>query len=624
MPAARLFLLTIGLIASLQAHAGDSEVAARTIGILSFIGADYPDVVEDGRVLDQVRHREQLLQLQAVSRGLSLLEDRPGRSAINRQVQQLQQAVARRAPATEVQERAGIISDRIAAIYRLPRAPAALPSPARGRRHFNRYCAGCHGLDGRGDSQAQPPVPSLADPVRMANFSLYDIYNLLELGVPGAHQRFGGRGITSADRWAVAVYSARLLANRTPLPAASAAQSWPELVILPGIATTRPVDLPPEAASALIWWRGNPDKIAHLQDPLQKANGLLAMAAEALQQGEPERAYRRLLAAYGQGYLPVAEEMRRRVPSVAARIDEDWRKLRQVVAADASRLETLEAINNLRADLQEIRPLAESYHSGITGPTATVATLRLILRLGLELVLLALALQAVAGTPSHSQVKLLLGLFGAALVAGLVAGALLGESLPPGSTGRAALRGSISLLLLLMFLGSGLWLILWRLRQQMPPQVLPKSRMRVRLTCAAVFLVFFHEVLVIRLLVEDYWQISAGGGRNYIVAGLLFALATLIGLLWYAVHKQRRSSVARMVRWHNVAVLLLAVIFTGHWIKAWQAAGWIPSHGIGLVELPSLGVYPTFEGIGAQLLMALLLAGVAFSWRRPPRRASRC
>lgn len=68
----------------------------------------------------------------------------------------------------------------------------------------------------------------------------------------------------------------------------------------------------------------------------------------------------------------------------------------------------------------------------------------------------------------------------------------------------------------------------------------------------------------------------------------------------------------------NAAILfILAVVFAGHGVAALQEAGWFP---VDLVAMPSfqlLGIYPTLESLGAQLLVVVLVSMIFLRQRQP-------
>jgi high-affinity iron transporter len=62
---------------------------------------------------------------------------------------------------------------------------------------------------------------------------------------------------------------------------------------------------------------------------------------------------------------------------------------------------------------------------------------------------------------------------------------------------------------------------------------------------------------------------------------------------------------------------VLAVVLAGKGIAALQHAGKLPIGPLDLPTIPSLGVYPTWQGVVTQLVLVLvILAAFTFSRRR--------
>ncbi len=60
---------------------------------------------------------------------------------------------------------------------------------------------------------------------------------------------------------------------------------------------------------------------------------------------------------------------------------------------------------------------------------------------------------------------------------------------------------------------------------------------------------------------------------------------------------------------------LLAVVFTGHGIKALQEAGVVVASPVDAIYLPLLGIYPTAETLIAQAAALAIVIG-AYAWTR--------
>ena len=329
---------------------GQEEQAAQASSLLSYIAVDYADSVQKGEVVDENLYRQ---QRRNVARALQLvreLPERPGRSALETGVLELDKAVAERRDAAQVRRRANAVADRLAGLYQIQRSPAEpLPTARAAAPMFQRYCADCHGARGQGGDAA----PALNDPQRMASFSLYDFYNLLDPTATSLHAGIAGGELDGSQRWALAVAVANLAMADQPPPAADLAQRYPALIGLPGLATARPLELPAEAAAALLWWRGHPQHMRALQHPLARADGLLQVAETTYRAGDFASAYHQLMVALRQDYLPLRQQLRERDAPLAAQLEQHWQALREAILADASSAEVIAAFQRLRSALAQ-------------------------------------------------------------------------------------------------------------------------------------------------------------------------------------------------------------------------------------------------------------------------------
>lgn len=361
--------LAISLACTAVAALGQEQQAAQASSLLSYIAVDYADSVQNGEVVDENLYRQ---QRRNVARALQLvreLPERPGRSALETSVLELDKAVAEKRDVAQVRRRANGVADRLAGLYQIQRSPAEpLPAAATAAPLFKRYCAECHGLRGRGGDSA----PALDDPQRMASFSLYDFYNVLDPTVESPHADIAGGELDSSQRWALAVAVANLAATDLTPPAAELAQRYPALIGLPGLATARPLELPADAAGALLWWRGHPQHMRALQHPLARADGLLQVAETTYRAGDFASAYHQLMVALRQDYLPLRQQLRERDAPLAAQLEQHWQSLREAILVDASSAEVIAAFQRLRTALTQaqakLQPVkTQSTHYLVTG-----------------------------------------------------------------------------------------------------------------------------------------------------------------------------------------------------------------------------------------------------------------
>lgn len=334
-------------------------LAARAINLLSFIAADYPDAVAGGSVQDPRLYRQLQRHAGDASTLLLQLPDKPGRAQLVTSLQELSTALEQRAGADNVRRRANAAADRVAALYQLSRSPAEmLPDAAEAETVYRQRCRHCHGA--RGESPGGSG--DLGNRERMAGFSLYDLYNTIDPARDDAHGQAIDGDLSSRQRWALAVLVAGFSAPPAP-PAAALAEQYPALVSLPGLAVTRPAELPPEAAAALTWWRAHPEYTRALQHPLARAAGLLRLAQTSYRGGDIAAAYHQLMLALREGFAPARQELEVRDGPLTTQLDQQWRELRQAILDESPSNEVIEKFQRLQNGVsrahEELQPTAK-------------------------------------------------------------------------------------------------------------------------------------------------------------------------------------------------------------------------------------------------------------------------
>jgi len=132
----------------------------------------------------------------------------------------------------------------------------------------------------------------------------------------------------------------------------------------------------------------------------------------------------------------------------------------------------------------------------------------------------------------------------------------------------------------------------------------------------------FETVLFLQSL-----ELSAG--LRATVEGALLGLAAVAGVAVLTFKLQRKLPYKRMLILTGVLLALVLVVMVGQTIRTIQGAGWLPIHSLD-VELPYwlgtwLGVFPTWETLGGQLLAFAFVIGSYFAAEyvritRPRRR----
>jgi high-affinity iron transporter len=132
------------------------------------------------------------------------------------------------------------------------------------------------------------------------------------------------------------------------------------------------------------------------------------------------------------------------------------------------------------------------------------------------------------------------------------------------------------------------------------------------------FIVVYREVFETILFYAALWTSDNGGT---ILAGALTALVLLAGIAWVMLRYSRKLPITKFFAYSAILIAVLAVVLAGKGVGALQEAGIVPLTLLsGVPRIDMLGIVPTAQAIGAQLLtLAIVLYGFR-SARRPKKR----
>jgi len=112
------------------------------------------------------------------------------------------------------------------------------------------------------------------------------------------------------------------------------------------------------------------------------------------------------------------------------------------------------------------------------------------------------------------------------------------------------------------------------------------------------------------LFYQAMWvQIETGSERSFVL-GILAALALLVVISLLIYKLGVRLPIRQFFQINAILLFLLAVIFTGQGIAALQEAGIVSTSLLNFPRVEILGVYPTAQSLGLQLVVLTLGAGL--------------
>lgn len=630
--------LALGFAGMMAAQAAETRPAQLIVHLLDYVSADYPGFVKDGRVLDEMEYREQLEFSGQVIELLGKLPDNPAKPELSAQARGLRARIEAKAAGEEVTRLANGLRRRIIDAYQLVVAPRRAPDLRAAAVLYAKSCAGCHGVQGRGDGPAakdMDPAPGdFHDAARRSNRSVYGLYNTITLGIKGTPMPAFGM-LTEEERWALAFYVAGFGVD--PVLAARGETQWktdPAVrAAFPGlreVATTTPAEAREKygegGAAALGWLIRKPAALeASRGSPVATSKHLLAQALAAYRRGERDQAQRLAVSAYLDGFELAEASLEAVDRSLRVAIENEMMRLRSLMRSGAAATEIEAQVATLSESL--VRAEKRLGGTGLSPTTAAVSAFLIVFREGLEALLVVAAIIAFLVKAGRREALpwIHAGWIGAlalGLATWFAAAALIEVS---GAT-RELTEGLTTLIAAAILVYVGCWLhtkAYARVWKAFIEQHL-KSALRHGTLWALAgvsFLAVYREAFETVLFYQALWQQAGEGAAGSVLVGFSSGVATLGTVAWTILRYSVRLPIGIFFTASSILLAILAVVFTGHGVKALQEAGVIATSPIDAAGLRALGFYPSMETALAQAAVLLLIVG-AFAWTRAVNRRS--
>lgn len=638
---ANTLLVSLLLQAPAQAQ-GDAAPAVRRLAATATLAAqEYALGVSEGRVVLTAEVEEARLFLVEARRSAEQLPPEWAGAAV-KELEALVALVDRVAPPDEVASRVRRLTSTLSAGLgvSLDDVPGRAPSLARGREVYQAQCAQCHGAAGRGDGPAAAPLnpapANLADLAALREQSPLDFYRRITIGVVGTAMPAYETTLSAEDRWAVALYASTL---RLPAPAGEvppALVSFPATARLSDVAIAKAlgVDLGEEAAAARVASvrRAAPEDqraitLATLADVRRRVDESLRLAATGRHEDASAQAFDAYMAFEG-----VEREVRARNPGLAAELEAAFAALRTRSTGGATAAE----LAGIRATLLGGLERAERTLGDTLSPRSLfVQSFILLLREGLEAILIIGALLTFLAKTgaAHRKRDIHIGV-GAAIGASLVTALAIETVFQVSPARQEVLEGVTMLAASVVLFYVSYWLLSkievarWTdfVRSRVHEAVTSGSALAL---ATAAFLAVYREGFETVLFYKALVVTGTPGQTLVPVVGGMAAGAVALAFAYVAINRFGvRLPLKPFFAITGLFLYYMAFVFAGRGVAELQEGGLLPTTVLPWApRVPALGIYPTAESLGVQLVLALLLL-VALGWTfvlapsRARRRAS--
>lgn len=612
----------LGASAIAQAETADVQTAWR---LLDYMAVDYGGAVSDGKIKSASEYSEMTEFAASVSARLATLPPTPERSKLIDRAARLQAVVAAKGSPNQVADLAHGLAADLLKTYPVPLAPAKAPDFARGATLFAQNCASCHGAagDGHGPNAAKLATPPIAftDVARARQRSPFALYQVIDQGIGGtAMQSFSS--LPSDDRWALAFYAGHFAfsdaaakeGERLWKADPSLRQRIPDLTALAGLTPAiLAKDVGTDKADTIIaYLRRHPEAVVQ-QAPgsLDVARAKLGQSLAAYRAGDRHSAQELALSAYLDGFEPLEPMLTARDATLMGHIEsamgEFRASLQQGRPADeiASRVQVLDGLFD-DADAA-LSPDAASSASTFLG------AFTILLREGLEALLIVVAMIAFLRKAERPEVlPYVHGGWIGALAAGGLTWAVATYAIGISGASRELTEGFGSLFAGIVLLSVGIWMHgkaqadQWQryIREKMSHAL---SRQSAWFLFGLAFIVVYREVFETILFYAALWTQGNGG---VMLAGAGSAVLLLGFIAWGMLRYSRDLPIAKFFAYSAWLMALLTIVLAGKGVSALQEAGIIDIAPLaGGIRVSVLGIFPTVQSMGAQLLMLVAVAG---------------
>jgi high-affinity iron transporter len=625
----RLWIVSVLLFSRLSAAA---EVSPRLlIHLLDYVALDYVGAVDDkGKVLSELEYGEMQEFTKTILESARSLDAQILGADTVAQLENLQGRVLAKAPPAEVAQIARAAQGQILARARIEVSPKRWPDLTEGAALFAKNCVQCHGAEGRGDGPSgaglDPKPSNFHDGERMQDISPFQAYNAIRLGVPGTGMA-SWPDFSDQQAWALAFYVVSLRhgeAARVAGVGDNFAVTLEEAASLSDRKLRERLEEPePLAGVRLAKLRLRSESASGGVAYLRIARDRLREAAAFAQKGDFDGASQAAIHAYLDGVEPVEPSLRAKDTAFVARIEQAMLSVRQAVS-ERMAYSTIEArVTAAEAVLEEAVHLLERQNVS-PGFTFGVA-FGIFLREGFEAILIIVTLLGVIRAVGSTRAAWFVhGGWGVAVLVGILLWFFSGWVVGMSTVSREIMEGAIALLAVVVLLYFGFWLHRkvqierWRAFLESMTRTAMEGKKLLGLGIVAFMAVFreaFETILFLRALSLEPGtsQPALWGG---VAASFLIILVLAIALVRFSV----RIPIRQLFSLSSWIVWLLAFVLSGKAIHSFQESGWLPVSAFPVnLRAELVGLYPTWETVGAQAIV-LLLGGVLFYLgSRPPK-----
>jgi high-affinity iron transporter len=607
------------------------DPSQRLLQMLDYVGVDYPPTVENGEVVDPVEYAEMQEFSGEIINLLRKMPQHEGKRILLSNAAEIQSGISQRVIGEDINRLTQALKAALISNYNIVVGPKKAPDMTSVQALFESNCASCHGVMGFGDgplAKGMEPEPgNFHDMSRQYTRSVYDLYNTITLGVPETPM-LSFAHLSDDQRWALAMMIGRYSASEAQL--ARGQNLWQQ-----GVLRTHFQDLSnltgtsyamaeewsqtdgrsrQDGSAVLAYLRSKPEEL-EISDhaALDTSSAMLATSLELARKGDHKGAHSAALSAYLDGFELAEPALTVVDKPLKLAIEKQMVSFRE--AAKKGSVEQLEALqDSLVVLLNEAKQTLNT--TGMSKGAAFFGSFIILLREGVEAILvLAAIMAALIKTGRREAMKYIHIGWISAVVLGFATWWVADNLIQISGASRELTEGFAALFAAAILVYVGFWLHNASHSQRWKKFVGHKIDNAMEggtlwVLATVAFLAVYREMFETVLFYQAMWvQLDTGSEQSFLL-GIVAAVAVLVVLSLLVYKAGIKLPIRQFFQINAILLFLLAVVFTGQGIAALQEAGIVSTSLLDFPRIEVLGVYPTAQSLGLQVLVLILGAGL--------------
>ena len=602
----------------------------RVLSLVDYIGGDYANAVEEGKIINEFEYQEMLdFSSAAVDLWEKIPEKKIETTDFSEKFVLLRSIIVSKGPTSEVESLANELKGRIISVYDIKPYPANIPDYESGKELYVRNCSSCHGLSGRPDDAfsktLNPPPTDFTDPDINLGLSPFKVYNTTTFGIEGTAMTSFEKVLDEKQKWDVAFYVLSL--GYPDIPSGGGTSSGLSTENIPhDVRKLENLALASNAEILLNAGAGGSDedvlfylRTAYLRDGI--AGGAseaidhtirkLSEAVDLYEAGRKDEAFREALDGYLGGFQKIEPALVSKKRSLVLEVEKKMGFFRSLVMSDRDSSELHDLKASIEENLRESERILQG-GSSLGKYLSFVNSFAIILREALEaLLIIAAIIAALAHSGNRGMIRYVHYGWVLAIFAGLATWVAARTIIDISGARREIVEGVTSLLAAVILFYVSYWLISKADVKKWKEYVRSKTQgaltRRSGLTLAFVsFLAVYREAFETMLFYQALFYQTASS-TPHVIYGLVAGVAVVFVIAFLMYRFTLRIPLKYFFSFTSVFLYLLCFILLGKGILELQEAGIISSTTADFIPyMDTLGIYPSYETAIPQAVLLLL------------------